>query len=82
MPRDWATYLTSTPTDAGRALVLQGLRLDEARRQLSETQYVPSFSLAPALGRERLPTWLTSAVGSVSCSKSALIPDYRIGCAH
>ena len=37
MARNWAVYLTSTPTDAGRALVLQGVRLDEARRQLRDT---------------------------------------------
>ena len=52
MPRDWAAYLTSTPTDAGRALVLQGLRLDEARRQLSETQYVRVLARASIRPRE------------------------------
>lgn len=40
MSRNWTGYLTSAPTDAGRALVLQGIRLDEARRKLSENQYM------------------------------------------
>ena len=52
MPRDWTAYLTSTPTDAGRALVLQGIRLDEARRQLSETQYARTLARANIQPRE------------------------------
>ncbi len=52
MTRDWTAYLTSTPTDAGRALVLQGVRLDEARRQLSETQYVRTLARANIRPRE------------------------------
>ena len=52
MVRDWAAYLTSTPTDAGRALVLQGSRLNEARRQLSETQYVRILARANIRPRE------------------------------
>ena len=52
MARDWAAYLTSSPTDAGRALVLQGIRLDEARRQLSETQYVRILARANIRPRE------------------------------
>lgn len=52
MTRDWASYLTSTPTDAGRALVLQGTRIDEARRLLSETQYVRTLARANIRPRE------------------------------
>ena len=52
MTRDWTAYLTSTPTDAGRALVLQGLRLDEARRELTETQYVRILNRASIAPRE------------------------------
>ena len=52
MARDWTAYLTSSPTDAGRALVLQGVRLQEARRQLSETQYVRTLARANIKPRE------------------------------
>ena len=52
MKRDWAAYLTSAPTDAGRALVLQGVRLAEARRQLTETQYVRTLARANIRPRE------------------------------
>ena len=52
MARDWTAYLTSTPTDAGRALVLQGVRLDQARRQLSETQYARTLARANIRPRE------------------------------
>ena len=52
MVRDWAAYLTSTPTDAGRALVLQGVRIDEARRQLSETHYVRAIARTNIRPRE------------------------------
>ena len=50
MPRNWVNYLTSSPTDAGRALIVQGSRLDEARRELTETQYLRvlhSSNIAP-----------------------------------
>ena len=52
MARDWAAYLTSTPTDAGRALVLQGIRLDQARHQLSETHYARTLARANIRPRE------------------------------
>ncbi len=52
MPRDWAKYLTNARTDAGRALVLQGVRLGEARRQLNETQYVRVLARANIRPRE------------------------------
>ena len=52
MPRNWVNYLTSAPTDAGRALVLQGVRLDEARHELNETQYVRLLSRANVSPRE------------------------------
>ena len=52
MSRDWTSYLTSAPTDAGRALVLQGMRLDEARRQLSENQYAHALARAGITPRE------------------------------
>ena len=52
MARDWNAYLTRTPTDAGRALVLLGVRLDEARRQLTETQYAHTLARANIRPRE------------------------------
>ena len=52
MTRDWTAYLTSTPTDAGRALVLQGVRLDEAHRQLSGTQYARTLARVNVRPRE------------------------------
>ena len=52
MARNWTAYLTSTPTDAGRALVLQGARLNEARRELTETQYLRALSHANIKPRE------------------------------
>ena len=52
MARDWTAYLTSTPTDAGRALVLQGVRLNEARRELNETQYLRILTRANIKPRE------------------------------
>ena len=52
MSRDWTSYITSTPTDAGRALVLQGARLDEARRQLSDDRYARILDKAGLTPRE------------------------------
>ena len=52
MARNWVSYLTSTPTDAGRALVLQGARLDEARHELSESQYIRTLEQAKITPRE------------------------------
>ena len=39
MPRDWIRYLTNTRTDAGRALVEQGSRIDQARSTLTADDY-------------------------------------------
>ena len=52
MGRNWISYLTSTPTDAGRALVLQGARLNEARKQLSHTHYARVLAKAKITPRE------------------------------
>ncbi len=40
MPRPWRRYLSNSYTDAGRAIVEQGKRLDEARRSLPEDSYL------------------------------------------
>ena len=39
MPRDWTRYLANARTDAGRALVEQGMRISEARRELAADDY-------------------------------------------
>lgn len=52
MTRNWTRYITSAPTDAGRALILQGTRLDEARRHLSDKRFIHIISKAGLTPRE------------------------------
>ena len=52
MPRDWIRYLTNTRTDAGRALVEQGNRIDEARRTLAADVYQRLLSAAGITARD------------------------------
>ena len=40
MPRNWTRYLANVRTDVGRALVEQGNRIDEARRELTPEKYL------------------------------------------
>ena len=52
MPRDWTRYLANSRTDAGRALVEQGNRIDEARRILSADKYLSVLSATGVTGRD------------------------------
>ena len=52
MPRDWTRYLANTRTDAGRALVEQGNRIDEARRTLSADVYQRLLAAAGITARD------------------------------
>ena len=40
MPKDWQRYLSNSRTDAGRAILEQGSRIYEARRNLPENRYL------------------------------------------
>ena len=52
MPRDWIRYLTNTRTDAGRALVEQGSRIDQARRTLAADEYYRILATAGITARD------------------------------
>ena len=70
MPRNWANYLTSAPTNAGRALIVQGSRLDEARRKLTETQYTRVLDGANIAPRE------AAVLSNIGRRLSHLLKDY------
>lgn len=44
MSRDWRRYLSSSVVDAGRAVIEQGQRLQEAQRELPEKRYLEVLS--------------------------------------
>lgn len=52
MPRDWTRYLANLRTDAGRALVEQGSRIDEARRTLTSEEYLHVLDAAGVTARD------------------------------
>lgn len=79
MPRDWQRYLSNSRTDAGRAIVVQGNRLHEARQRLTESQYLDVLSNIGVTPREAR---LLGAVGRrlhvlVELDSSIRLP-YRI----
>ena len=79
MARDWQRYLSNRRTDAGRAIVVQGNRLDEARRSLTESQYSDILSDVGITPREAR---LLGAVGRrlhflVEADTSVRLP-YRV----
>lgn len=52
MPRDWTRYIANLRTDAGRALVEQGNRIDEARRTLTSEEYQRILDAAGVAARD------------------------------
>ena len=52
MPRDWTRYLANSRTDAGRALVEQGHRIEEARRTLSDDKYLSVLAATGVTARD------------------------------
>ena len=52
MPRDWTRYLANARTDAGRALVEQGNRIDEARQALTADSYQKILAAAGITPRD------------------------------
>ena len=52
MPRNWTRYLANSRTDAGRALVEQGSRIEEARRALSADEYQRTLNAADITARD------------------------------
>ena len=52
MPRNWINYLANGRTDAGRALVEQGYRIEEARLELSAESYLRVLAGAGITARD------------------------------
>ena len=52
MKRNWVRYLTSAPTNAGRAIVEQGRRISEAKRTLATDTYLDVIARAEVAARD------------------------------
>ena len=52
MSRDWISYLANSRTDAGRALVEQGRRIDEARQELTSDKFLTVLTAAGVTVRD------------------------------
>ena len=61
MPRDWQRYLSNAHTDAGRAIVEQGNRINEARQTLPEKRYLDVLSQVGITPRDAR---MLAAIGS------------------
>ena len=79
MSRDWKRYLANAQTDAGRAIVEQGKRIQEARQKLPERRYLHVLAKAGITPRDaRLLAAIGSRLHSVLESQPSVRLPYRI----
>lgn len=79
MPRNWQHYLSNTHTDAGRAIVEQGIRIHEARQNLPERQYLDLLGKIGVTPRDaRMLTIIGRRLHPIIASDSGIRLPYRI----
>lgn len=79
MARDWQRYLSNVHTDAGRAIVEQGNRINEARQSLPEKRYLSVLAQAGITPRDaRMLAAIGTRLHPLLLSQPSVKLPYRI----
>ena len=79
MPREWQRYLSNAHTDAGRAIVEQGNRINEARQTLSQKRYLNVLGQVGITPRDaRMLAAIGSRLHPLLASEPSVRLPYRV----